>query len=252
MKMDHKFQWPTMFSGLKGATWANLPNEISAGITLAALIIPLNIGYAQVAGLPPVFGLYAGIIPLAIFALFTSSRHVVGSPDAPISAIMGAMLDRLCAHRRPAAGAICPGPCLDVRPAVFCVLAFSAGLSGQFSVPGRAGRLHHRSGDRGVDQPGQKDPWGCSFNRRIGIGCDGRAAPWCHGHFRRHHGLFCGTHRPVRVHTPCESLLGRHRCGHLYGGAFNEKIRPQSTGGLDRTDPDDGHRSRVRPGSKRG
>jgi MFS superfamily sulfate permease-like transporter len=73
-------------------TWASLPSEISAGITLAALIIPLNIGYAQVAGLPPVFGLYAGIIPLAIFALFTSSRHMVGSPDAPISAIMGAML----------------------------------------------------------------------------------------------------------------------------------------------------------------
>jgi high affinity sulfate transporter 1 len=81
-----------MFSGLRGMTRANLPNEISAGITLAALIIPLNIGYAQVAGLPPVFGLYAGIIPLAIFALFTSSPHVVGSPDAPISAIMGAML----------------------------------------------------------------------------------------------------------------------------------------------------------------
>jgi high affinity sulfate transporter 1 len=81
-----------MFSGLQGMTWANVPSEISAGITLAALIIPLNIGYAQVAGLPPVFGLYAGIIPLAIFALFTSSRHVVGSPDAPIAAIMGAML----------------------------------------------------------------------------------------------------------------------------------------------------------------
>ena len=92
MSTAHKFQWPTMFSGLQGMKWADLPSEISAGITLAALIIPLNIGYAQVAGLPPVFGLYAGIIPLAVFALFTSSRHVVGSPDAPISAIMGAML----------------------------------------------------------------------------------------------------------------------------------------------------------------
>jgi high affinity sulfate transporter 1 len=58
-----------MFSGLRGSTWANFPSEISAGITLAALIIPL-----------------------AIFALFTSSRHVVGSPDAPISAILGAVL----------------------------------------------------------------------------------------------------------------------------------------------------------------
>ena len=92
MSSANKFQWPTVFSGLQGFTWANVPREISAGITLAALIIPLNIGFTQVAGLPPVFGLYAGIIPLAVFALFTSSRHVVGSPDAPISAILGAML----------------------------------------------------------------------------------------------------------------------------------------------------------------
>ncbi len=92
MSTSYKFQWPTVFSGLLGMTWADLPREISAGITLAALIIPLNIGYAQVAGLPPVFGLYAGIIPLAIFALFTSSSHVVGSPDAPISAILGVVL----------------------------------------------------------------------------------------------------------------------------------------------------------------
>ena len=92
MDAARKFQWPTVFSGLRGSTWANFPNEISAGITLAALIIPLNIGYAQVAGLPPVFGLYAGIIPLAIFALFTSSRHLVASPDAASSAIVGAVL----------------------------------------------------------------------------------------------------------------------------------------------------------------
>ena len=92
MGAAHKIQWPTMFSGLRGISRADIPREISAGITLAALIIPLNIGYAQIAGLPPVFGLYAGIIPLAIFALFTSSRHVVGSPDAPIAAIMGAIL----------------------------------------------------------------------------------------------------------------------------------------------------------------
>jgi sulfate permease, SulP family len=92
MSTAQRVQWPTVFSGLRGFTWANLPSEITAGITLAALMIPLNIGYAQVAGLPPVFGLYAGIVPLAIFALFTSSRHVVGSPDAPIAAILGALL----------------------------------------------------------------------------------------------------------------------------------------------------------------
>jgi len=92
MGQKNKIQWPTAFSGLREFTWSNAPREIMAGITLAALIIPLNIGYAQVAGLPPVAGLYAGIIPLVLFALFTSSRHLVGSPDAPIAALMGATL----------------------------------------------------------------------------------------------------------------------------------------------------------------
>ncbi|MEN8166669.1 MAG: SulP family inorganic anion transporter [Pseudomonadota bacterium] len=92
MDQMHKIKWPRPFLGLRGITWANLPREVSAGITLAALIIPLNIGYAQVAGLPPTVGLYAGIIPLALFALFTSSRQMVGSPDAPIAALMGATL----------------------------------------------------------------------------------------------------------------------------------------------------------------
>lgn len=92
MSETSRSKWPRPFGGLQGITLASLPREVSAGITLAALIIPLNIGYAQVAGLPPAAGLYAGIIPLALFALFTSSRQVVGSPDAPIAAIMGATL----------------------------------------------------------------------------------------------------------------------------------------------------------------
>jgi len=81
-----------MFSGLRGFTWANFPRQISAGITLAALIIPLNIGYAQVAGLPPAVGLYAAIIPLAAVALLTSSRHLVTSPDASMAGLVGATL----------------------------------------------------------------------------------------------------------------------------------------------------------------
>ena len=87
-----KLQWPEPLAGLRGIKVADLPREISAGITLAAMIIPLNIGYAQVAGLPPTAGLYAGIIPLVLFAIFTSSRQVVASPDAPITALLAATL----------------------------------------------------------------------------------------------------------------------------------------------------------------
>jgi len=84
--------WPHPFVGLRGVPLADLPREVSAGITLAALMIPLNIGYAQVAGLPPVTGLYAAIIPLAVFALLTSSRLLVTSPDASMAGLVGAAL----------------------------------------------------------------------------------------------------------------------------------------------------------------
>lgn len=72
-----------------------MPKEIVAGVTLAALAIPLNIGYAQIAGLPPVVGLYAAIIPLLVFALFCSSRQLVASPDAPIAALIASLLGAL-------------------------------------------------------------------------------------------------------------------------------------------------------------
>ena len=89
---SNKVPWPTPFLGLRGTTWANVPREVAAGITLAAMIIPLNIGFTQVAGLPATAGLYAGIIPLVLFAIFTSSRQVVASPDAPITALLAATL----------------------------------------------------------------------------------------------------------------------------------------------------------------
>jgi high affinity sulfate transporter 1 len=79
-------------AGLRGTKVADLPREIPAGITLAAMILPLNIGFAQLAGLPATAGLYAGIVPLVLFAIFSSSRQVVASPDAPITALLAATL----------------------------------------------------------------------------------------------------------------------------------------------------------------
>jgi sulfate permease, SulP family len=87
-----KIRWPRPLAGLRGLKLADVPREASAGVTLAALMIPLNIGYAQVAGLPPVAGLYAAIIPLAVFVLLTSSRHLVTSPDASMAGLVGAAL----------------------------------------------------------------------------------------------------------------------------------------------------------------
>ena len=87
-----KVQWPRPLAGLQGIKLADVPREVSAGVTLAALMIPLNVGYAQVAGLPPVAGLHAAMIPLVVFALLASSRHLVTSPDASTAGLMGAAL----------------------------------------------------------------------------------------------------------------------------------------------------------------
>ena len=65
---------------LAGLTRHNLVTELTAGVTLLAIAIPLNIGYAQIAGLPPTAGLYALIVPTIIYALVVSSRRPMRRP----------------------------------------------------------------------------------------------------------------------------------------------------------------------------
>ncbi len=67
-----------------------LRGDAIGGITVAALIIPLSIGYAQVAGLPPEAGLYASLVPLLAYAVFGSARRLIVGPDAATAALVGA------------------------------------------------------------------------------------------------------------------------------------------------------------------
>lgn len=82
---------------LPGLTPANLAREALAGVTLLAIAVPLNIGYAQIAGLPPTMGLYALIVPAALYAVFASSRQLVASPDAAAAALVASSLTGLAA-----------------------------------------------------------------------------------------------------------------------------------------------------------
>lgn len=63
-----------------------------AGATVAAITVPAALAYAEVAGLPPIMGLYAAMAPLAVFALLGSIRHQVIGPDASLSAVVAAAL----------------------------------------------------------------------------------------------------------------------------------------------------------------
>ncbi len=69
---------------------ARLGAEVVAGVVLAALCLPLNLGYAEAAGLPAEVGIYATLLPLVAYAVLAGSRHLVVGPDATIAAFMAA------------------------------------------------------------------------------------------------------------------------------------------------------------------
>jgi high affinity sulfate transporter 1 len=71
--------------------------DLLAGLSVAAIIIPSTMAYGQQAGLPPVAGLYASLIPLLLYAVFGTSRQLVVGPDAGGAAIVAAALTPLAA-----------------------------------------------------------------------------------------------------------------------------------------------------------
>src|SRR5262245_4766024 len=72
-----------------------LPHDLTAGLVVTLVLIPSAIAYADLAGLPPVAGLYAALGGMIAFALFTSSRHVIVGPDAAIAIMVGAAVGPL-------------------------------------------------------------------------------------------------------------------------------------------------------------
>ena len=69
---------------------SRVPTDVIAGVTLAALGIPEVMGYTSIAGMPVITGLYTILIPIAVFAVLGSSRHLVVGADSASAAIMAA------------------------------------------------------------------------------------------------------------------------------------------------------------------
>lgn len=64
--------------------------DLVAGLVLTALLAPVGMGYAEAAGLPAIYGLYATIIPLLAYALFGPSRILLLGPDSALTALIAA------------------------------------------------------------------------------------------------------------------------------------------------------------------
>lgn len=77
---------------LKNYDRKNLIKDIIAGIIIMAVSIPISMGYAQIAGLPAVYGIYGSVFPILAFALFSTSSQFIFGVDAAPAALVGSAL----------------------------------------------------------------------------------------------------------------------------------------------------------------
>jgi high affinity sulfate transporter 1 len=67
-------------------------HDLLAGLSVAAVALPVAVAYAQLAGFDPVVGLYSSILPLVAYAFFGTSRHLMVNPDAATCAMIAAAI----------------------------------------------------------------------------------------------------------------------------------------------------------------
>jgi len=66
----------------------DLKGDLSAGLTVGVMLIPQGMAYSMLAGLPPIYGLYASIVPLIIYAFLGTSRQLAVGPVAMVSLLV--------------------------------------------------------------------------------------------------------------------------------------------------------------------
>ena len=87
----------SLFGGLRPVSRGPMARNALAGAILASMNIPQVLGYARIAGMPVVTGLYTALLPVVAFAVFGSSRHLVVAADSATAAILFASVSHLAA-----------------------------------------------------------------------------------------------------------------------------------------------------------
>src|SRR5450759_4595794 len=87
-----------LLQGLLPINQQLIPVDLIAGLPLAALGIPEVMGYSKIAGMPVITGLYTLVLPVLVFALLGSSRHLVVGADSATAAIIAAGLAGLASQ----------------------------------------------------------------------------------------------------------------------------------------------------------
>ena len=122
--MSSGFELP-IFTGLSGYRWTWLRNDISAGLSIAAVGLPSAIAYPAIAGLPPQTGIYASIVGPIAYAMFGRSRRLIVGPDAGTMTVLAAAMAAVIAAMPPG---VKPDPVtvaatLAIAVGIACLLA---------------------------------------------------------------------------------------------------------------------------------
>lgn len=88
-------QFIPIFGWIKNYSFGHFKGDLNAGLTVGIMLIPQGMAYAVLAGLPPIYGLYASIIPLILYAIFGTSRQLAVGPVAMVSLLVVAGVGEL-------------------------------------------------------------------------------------------------------------------------------------------------------------
>ena len=104
MNLSQSSNWSWLFpfmSWLPGVGRSELKADLSAALTGAIVVLPQGVAFATIAGMPPEYGLYAGMVPAMIAAFFGSSRHLVSGPTTAASVVLFSALSLLAVPGTP-------------------------------------------------------------------------------------------------------------------------------------------------------
>src|SRR5262245_27124852 len=122
---------------------ASAARDVLAGLTVAALAVPSAMAYGQLAGLSPVNGLYALLLPTVAYVIFGSSRRLVIGPEGSVSTLVAAAVLPLAAVGSDEAAELAAILALLVAGCFLLARALRLGwVADYFSRPVLIGYLH--------------------------------------------------------------------------------------------------------------
>src|SRR5690242_6112454 len=116
--------WKKWIPGLQMLStypWSWLASDLTAGLVLTAMLVPVGIAYAEASGIPGIYGLYATIVPLIAYALFGPSRIMVLGPDSSLAPLILGVLAPLSLNDPNKAVAL--AGMMAVVTGIVCILA---------------------------------------------------------------------------------------------------------------------------------